>query len=90
MWLPSGESSRLGVHLYQQSCREQELTHAGAAAEGGFDLVPFIKILPEEELFLCDCSRPEKNMQNGGDDLYEEAILFTRPVRKMSSWAQLK
>lgn len=74
----------------RRAVEDQAIAHAGETVAGSFDLVPFINILPEEELLLHYRSRPENHHAKWWHGSCEETILFTRPVTKVSFWAQLK
>lgn len=63
---------------FSKCCRDQKLVYDRETVEGDFDLAPFIKILPEKELLLCYCSRPENHRAKWWHSLYVETMLFTR------------
>lgn len=71
---------------FSKSCRDQKPVCDRETVEGDFDLAPFIKILPEKELLLCYCSRPENHRAKWWHSFYVETMLFTRWVIKMSFW----
>lgn len=88
--LESAALAHVWEFTFSKSCRDQKLVYDRETVQGDFDLAPFIKIVPEKELLLCYCSRPENHRAKWWYSLYVETMLFTRWVIKWAFGAHLK